>query len=462
MDFIQLITALIVGLAAGAFLVHQLKRTDSSPVDQLSFRIQELEQQLETEKKALSEERTNYKTASLRLIDVQQERNQLKQDLHQSQENGSAFREKVAELKMENQHLVEKLSAQKQDLESIQERLKNEFRVLATSILEENSEKFSKQNQTQVHQLLEPLNKELKTFKERIESTHETNLKQQSELKGKLEELHTLNQQITKEAHNLTVALKGDTKKQGDWGEVILERILEKSGLSKGREYDMQETHRNEENQLLRPDVVVKLPEERIIVIDSKVSLTAYQNAVSAENEVERAQHIKSHLSSIRTHVKSLSEKNYPALYQGKSPDFTLMFMPIQPAFDLALQNDNTLYEEAFSKNIVIVSPTTLLATLAIVKQVWKQENQNQNTQEIARQSAGLLDKFYGLLEDLEKLGKQFETAQNTYVASMSKLQTGKGNLIKRTKDIKDLGVSTKKNLPPAFDILQLDSDVEE
>jgi len=258
--------------------------------------------------------------------------------------------------------------------------------------------------------------------------------------------LKELNQQMSEEARNLTRALKGDTKTQGSWGEIILESILEKSGLVKGREYIIQQRFLTEEGRRVQPDVIIKLPQEKRIIIDSKVSLIDYDKFVAAEDELERQVHLRNHVQSIRRHIKQLSEKNYQNIYDT-SPDFVLMFLPIEPAFAVALQTDNTLFQEALEKNIVVISPTTLLATLRTIASMWKQEHQNQNVKEISKQAGGLYDKFVGLLHDLEEVGKKIKSSQDAYTDAMTKL-TGQGNLLRRVEKLKELGAETNKTIP--------------
>jgi DNA recombination protein RmuC len=253
---------------------------------------------------------------------------------------------------------------------------------------------------------------------------------------------------MTQEANNLVKALKGQTKTQGNWGEMILERILEKSGLRRDYEFEVQKSMKTEDGRRLQPDVVVKLPDDKNIVIDSKVSLNAYEAFSSAEDEDEQNRALQRHILSIKNHVKELGDKSYEKLYEINTPDFVLMFIPIEPAFSLALQNEPGLFNDAFEKNIVIVSPSTLLATLATINNVWKQEYQNRNAQEIARQSANLYDKFVGFVDDLQKIGERIQQTQLTYDQAMNKLQTGRGNLIGRVEKLKKLGISPSKQLP--------------
>ena len=261
--------------------------------------------------------------------------------------------------------------------------------------------------------------------------------------------LKDMNQQITQEAKNLTEALKGQSKTQGNWGEFILESILEKSGLVKGREYVVQESLTSESGRRFQPDVIIKLPENKSIVIDSKVSLVAYEKFISSEDENQKALALREHINSIRSHIKNLSSKNYQNLYQLESLDFVLMFMPVEPAFALAVQNDQTIFNDAFEMNIVIVSPSTLLATLRTISSIWRQEKQNRNALEIAKQSGDMLDKFTAFVEDLLTVGKGLISVKDNYDKAMNKLTDGRGNLINRAEKIKQLGAKASKSLPP-------------
>jgi DNA recombination protein RmuC len=272
--------------------------------------------------------------------------------------------------------------------------------------------------------------------------------KERAGLSEQIKMLHDLNQQMSKDANNLTKALKGETKTQGNWGEFILERVLEKSGLVKGQEYAVQESITDEEGKRLQPDVVIYLPESKCIIIDSKVSLVGYERYCSAEDEVIKAAALKEHISSIKKHIANLSSKNYQNLYKIKSLDFVLLFMPIEPAFSLAVQNDMELFNDAFERNIVIVSPSTLLATLRTIASIWRQENQNRNALEIARQSGALYDKFQSMVTDLMEVGKRLHSVQDNYEDVMKKLSTGKGNLITSVEKIKKLGAKATKSLP--------------
>jgi DNA recombination protein RmuC len=379
----------------------------------------------------------------------------LNQQLQKNESELSAEREKVIKLNSElsainsdYRNLQEKLAEQKSEIEELQQKFIKEFENLANKILTEKSETFTKQNRENIDQILKPLGEKIKDFEKKVDDVYVTDSKERALLVQQIKTLHDLNQQMSKDATNLTNALKGETKTQGNWGEFILESLLEKSGLMKDREYFLQESITSQDGKRFQPDVIVKLPDNKSIVIDSKVSLVAYEKFSSADNENERLNSIKEHILSIRNHIKNLSGKNYQNLYEIDGLDFVLMFLPIEPAFSLALQNDSGLFQEAYDKNIVIVSPTTLLATLRTIASIWRQENQNKNALEIARQSGALYDKFVGFVEDLQTIGSRIEQTQNAYSDAMKKLSTGRGNLVNSVQKIKKLGAKTSKSLP--------------
>lgn len=346
----------------------------------------------------------------------------------------------------ENKLLIEKLNQQKTEIEELNQKLQKDFELLAQKIFEDKSEKFTQQNQIQLNNLLNPLKEKIQAFETKIENSHKESLEKNASLKQQIEDLSKLNERITQEAHNLTRALKGDQKTQGNWGEVILERILERSGLQKNQEYFVQQNFSSDNQKRFQPDVIVQLPDQKSIVIDSKVSLVAYEKYFNAESDEEKTQALKAHLQSIRQHAKSLSIKEYQNLQQIQTLDFVLMFVPIESAFSVAVQQDSDLFSEAFERNIVIVSPTTLLATLRTIASIWKYENQNRNALEIAQKGAELYDQFVSLTEEITKLGKQLETVQGSYDSVMRKL-TGRRNLIKKVEDLKRMGLSTSKSI---------------
>jgi DNA recombination protein RmuC len=351
----------------------------------------------------------------------------------------------------ENRLIREKLDVQESELIKMQERLKTEFENLANKILEEKTQKFTDQNRTSLDIILQPFKDRIKDFEDKVQKVYDTESSERNKLKGEIGQLISLNQKMHQETQNLTKALKGDNKTQGNWGEFILESILEKSGLVKDREYKTQESHTLEDGRRLQPDVIITLPEGKHLVIDSKVSLVGFEKAVNTDNDEERLRCVKEHVMSVRNHVKQLSEKKYQQLYGIKSLDFVLLFIPVEPAFALAVQNDSQLFHDSFEKNIVIVSPTTLLATLRTVANIWRNENQSRNAFEIAKKAGDLYDKFVGFSEDLIELGKQLDKSKLTYTETMKKLTEGRGNLVKKVEELRIMGASTNKSISPAL-----------
>ena len=346
-------------------------------------------------------------------------------------------------------NLHEKLDSQKKEMENLQQKFTTEFESIAAKILKQNTVEFSASNQKSITELLSPLKEKIQVFEKKVEDTYEKGLKDQTDLKAELKKLHDLNLKISDEANNLTKALKGDVKKQGNWGEVILERILERSGLTEGREYTKQESVLSESGQRFQPDVVIHLPDQKHIVVDSKVSLVAYERLVNAANEKDRPAFVKEHVLSVRSHIKILSEKHYQHSPNFNSPDFVLLFVPIESSFSIAVQEDQDLFSYAWDNKVVIVSPSTLLATLRTIASIWQQENQTRNAMEIARQSGALYDKFVSFISDMESIGKSLESTRKTYDQATNKLYLGSGNLVKRAENIRKLGAKTTKELPP-------------
>jgi DNA recombination protein RmuC len=343
-------------------------------------------------------------------------------------------------------NLQQKLVENKGEVEKLNEKFTKEFENLATRILDENSTKFKNQNKESISAILNPLKEKIEGFEKKVTETQEKSIGMHSALREQLGHLKDLNLQMSKEAINLTKALKGDNKTQGDWGETQLEILLEKAKLTKGIHYSTQGGFRDDEGKVKKPDFIINLPDNRHLIVDSKVSLTAYEGYFSSENEIEKEAFLSKHIKSIRDHFKDLSSKKYDALYEINSPDYVLMFVPIEPALMIALNKVNDLYLEALDKNIVLVSTSTLLATLSTVSSMWRQENQKKNVLEISKQAGALYDQFVNLTEDLIKVGNQLKTVQGSYDSSMKKL-TGRGNLIKKVENIKQLGVSTSKSI---------------
>ncbi|HKM94580.1 MAG TPA: DNA recombination protein RmuC [Prolixibacteraceae bacterium] len=351
----------------------------------------------------------------------------------------------------ENQYLKEKLSEQAKEFEKIHQQAITTFENLANKILKKNTEDFSEVNHKKIQELILPLKEKIQLFEKKVDDTYEKGLKDQTDLKAELKKLYELNNRISDEANNLTRALKGDVKKQGNWGEIVLERILERSGLTEGQEFEREKVITNAEGKTIRPDVVVNLPDKKHIIIDSKVSLVAYERLVNAETPEERSKNVKDHLISIKTHIKELNMKHYSSSPQINSPDFVLLFIPIESSFSIAVEEDQQLFNYAWENKTVIVSPSTLLATLRTISSIWQQENQTRNALEIARQSGALYDKFVGFINDIEKIGKGIDSLNKTYDEASKKLHTGSGNLVRRVEKIKELGASTTKQIPDTF-----------
>jgi len=417
----------VLGVVVG-YLVAQLRRKDTGSGAEEQYKVQ---LKLEIERSA-----------------------KLADDLQKLNEELRAEREKVinltnsnAELKTHYGHLKTKLNDQKDELTQLQEKFTTEFKNLANEIFEEKSKKFTDQNKTNINDLLKPLGEKILAFEKKVEQNSKESLEGNTALKEQILALRDLNKKMSEEAENLTKALKGDVKTQGNWGEMVLESILEKSGLQKGREYFTQESHQSDEGRRLRPDVIIKLPENKNLVIDAKASLVAYEKYANAETEEERAQFLKEHLMSVKAHIKGLAEKNYHQLFDGGSLDYVLMFVPIEPAFALIVQHGGELYNEAHEKSIIIVSPATLIATLRTVASIWKHEYQNQNALEIARQGGALYDKFKAFVDDLVDVGRSLDKSKTQYKEAMNKLTDGKDNLIRKTERLKELGAKANKKM---------------
>ena len=335
---------------------------------------------------------------------------------------------------------------QQQNLEELQQKFTLEFSNIANKLLDEKSAKFTAQNQSNLDQILNPLKANIKSFEEKVEKVYQTEAAERSQLKGVIFQLMDQSKQIQTDANNLTKALKGDNKKQGTWGEIVLERVLETSGLVKDREYTIQKSLNSAEGARLQPDVIVNLPDEKNLIVDAKISLVAYERMVSAEDEEEKLIYLKQHLLSIKNHIDGLAAKNYQHLYTINSPDFVLLFLPIEASFSVTVQADTELFNYAWNKKVVLVSPTTLLATLRTIASIWKVDRQNKNVFEIAEEAGALYDKFVGFLNDMEKIGKHIEQTQKAHDDAFKKLQYGSGNLIGKVEKIKKLGAKTKSN----------------
>lgn len=345
-------------------------------------------------------------------------------------------------------HLNEKLIDNKREVEELQAKFKIEFENLANKILEEKTGKFTEQNRKNLDEILNPLKERIQQFEKKVDETHKKDIEDRASIQERIKNLIETSNQISEDAKNLTKALKGDSKTQGNWGELILENILERSGLVKDREYFVQQSFKDESGSRFQPDVIVKFPDNRNVIIDSKVSLVAYERYVAAEEREKQEKALNEHLLSIRNHIKQLSEKKYQDLVDINSLDFVMMFLPIEPAFLIAIQKDSELWNYAYSKGILLISPTNLIAVLKMISNFWEQDRQNKNVMEIARQSGSLYDKFVGFINDLQDIGGKLDATKRAYEGAMNKLSTGRGNLIGTAQKIKELGAKTKKELP--------------
>lgn len=333
-------------------------------------------------------------------------------------------------------------------LQQAREELSNQFKALANEILEQKTKTFTEQNQANLTQVLTPLREKFGEFQQKVESLEKEGITGRTELKTQIEQLRTLNERLSADAANLVTALKGSSKTQGDWGELVLEKLLESAGLRRNVEYRVQSSFGREEGGNARLDVILDLPEDRHLVIDSKVSLNAYTDYCNTEGEEARKQALRQHLQSVRAHLKELSAREYQDLYGLQSLDFVLMFVPVEPAFMLAIANDNRLWQDAYDKNVLLVSPSSLLCVVRTVAQIWRQERQSRNVEEIARRGRILYDKFVGFTEDLQKIGRKLGDAREAYEAAYNKLTRADGNLVSQAQKLVKLGVKPNKALP--------------
>jgi DNA recombination protein RmuC len=401
--------------------------------------------QSKSEKSGL-EERINGNLSQIEQLKIQMKQIVSEKETVQKEKESLAIH--LAKKENDFENLWERNKEQKQEVEELQEKFTKEFENLANKILEEKTVKFTEQNKENLKNILSPLQDRIQLFEKKVEDTHKESIDYHAALRQQILGLREMNEQMSKETINLTKALKGDSKMQGNWGELVLERVLEKSGLEKDREYFVQQSHTTEEGTRVFPDVIINLPDGKKMIIDSKVTLTAYERYINEEEDNLKNQHLKEHVSSINRHVEQLGNKNYQDLYHMESPDFVLLFIPIESAFAVALNEDTTLYNKAFEKNIVIVTPSTLLATLRTIDSMWTNQKQQENAIEIARQAGALYDKFEGFVGDLIKIGKKMDEAKVEYGNAMNKLTEGKGNLITSVEKLKKMGAKAKKSLP--------------
>lgn len=439
------IVLLLIGLAAGAllgFLAARLSHKSQPSADAA----------LQMEKTRLEERIHLLGTEREKLEQVWNDQlKKIEADLIDERKRSFELQARVSQLDEANRNLEEKIKNDKTELEQIQQKFKAEFEVLANKILEDKSSRFAEQNKTNLDIILNPLREKISSFEKQVQETYDKELRDKLSLQSEIKRLVELNQQVSEQANNLAHALKGDTKTQGNWGELVLEKVLERSGLKKDIEYRTQVSGTYEDGGRVQPDVVVFLPDEKHIIIDSKVSLVAYERMVNAETEEERQKSARAHVDSVKQHIKQLGEKDYTQITQLHTPDFVLMFMPIEAAFSAAIQQDPELFNIAWDKKIVLVSPTTLLATLRTIASIWKQERQVQNALEIAKSAGDMYDKLVGFSEDMIEVGKSMDKSKKVYEEAMNKLSTGKGNLIRRAEHLRELGAKTEKRLNQAL-----------
>ena len=428
---IILIFAILIALTIGFYIGKLLSKTQSNAEKS------NLDGQLTSQTNQLSELKISFQDLQIEKQKVQAEKEE--------------FAILLAKKENDFDNLLERNKEQKQEVNELQEKFTKEFENLANKILEEKTQKFTEQNKENLKNILSPLQDKIQHFEKKVEDTHKESIDYHAALRQQIVSLSEMNAQMSKETINLTKALKGDSKMQGNWGELVLERVLEKSGLEKGREYEVQQAFTSEEGSRILPDVIINLPDGKKMVVDSKVSLTAYERYVNEEDDVQQNIYLKEHVNSVKRHVEQLSDKRYQDIYQMESPDFVLLFIPIEPAFALALQEDLNLYNKAFEKNIVIVTPSTLLATLRTIDSMWTNQKQQENAIEIARQAGALYDKFEGFVSDLIKIGKKMDEAKVEYSSAMNKLTEGKGNLVTSAEKLKKMGAKAKKALPEAI-----------
>jgi DNA recombination protein RmuC len=434
MEILLLVIGLGAGLALGYFIAS-FKNTAKSQVE-----LQNLQQQLQKLYNENSAVQAKLQQKELQELKIEKE-------LKEAQQNVLQLSSLQSQLETTNLNLRERLAEQKLEMEKQHEKMVKEFENISSKVLRQNSDDFSKTSKERLELLLKPFQEKVKELETQVKTSYEQSIKESSSLREMVNGLAELNKQIGSEAQNLTKALKGEKKLQGNWGEGLLEIILEKSGLQENLHFVREESIRNSEGQLLRPDVIVNLPDQKHLVIDSKVSLNAYAESFSAEDELVAESKIKEHVKAIKEHINTLASKNYQKLHGINSPDFVLMYIPIEPAFTFAIQTDPQLFVYALDRNVVMVTNSTLLATLKTVAGIWKQEDQKKNVQQIAEMGGKLYDKFVGFVEDMEKIGKALTNASSAHEDAFKKLSTGRGNLINQAEKLKKMGSTSAKSL---------------
>jgi DNA recombination protein RmuC len=469
MEILYILIGLILGAVIAYFYVRSQQASLEVQMSELNIKNQSLESDNGEIKAVLKEKEQSIENFYKEINSLSTKNATLMSDLKNSMDKEAELDEELVDAKSELEikiNLVAKLEKQiiefeskikhteekqvrfKEEMEEMHKKMKLQFETFSNKLMEENSSKFTKQNEENISKILNPLTTNIKEFEKRIQETYNVDAKERVGLKTEIKHLMELNKQISDEANNLAKALKGDSKTQGTWGEFVLEKVLDNSGLEKGREYFIQETLKNDEGKMLRPDVVVKYPGEKNIIIDSKVSLNAYERYVNADSKDEKESSWKSHLLAMKNHIDQLSAKKYEDLYGINGLDFVFMFVPIEPAFIETLHDRDGIWQYAYDKKVLMISPTNLVSALKLIYNLWQQEHQTRNVLEIAKQAGGLHDKFVGLLEDLLTIGKKIDDTRLVYESSMNKLREGKGNLLSRVDKLKDLGAKVKKEIP--------------
>jgi DNA recombination protein RmuC len=445
MDYTALVILLLLSLSINFYFLYK-QRSELTSVTDLKIRAD----QLTTELARYEERYFSAKAEKENLTYI------LRQEQERLFEELQAERQKVTDLsqlyegsKAYLRAQQDKIAEQKEEMSLLQTKFNKDFELIANKILEEKSIKFTEVNRFNIDALLSPLKENIKLFEQKVDRVYKSESDERNVLKGEISKLMELNKQISEEASNLTRALKADTKKQGNWGEVILDRILEASGLILGESYVKQTSFTDEDGNRLQPDVVVTLPDNKHMIIDSKVSLIAYDRLVNCETDADRLSFLNDHITSIKAHIKNLCSKNYCDLYGINSPDFVLLFVPIESSFAVAVKHDLELFEYAWSRRVVIVTPSTLLATLKTISSVWKQEQQTRNAIDIATKAGALYDKFVGFTNDLRKIGDKLDDAKTAYSDAFGKLSSGSGNLVGRVENLRKLGAKASKRLDP-------------
>ena len=444
MEILYPILAFIFGAVLAYFIVKS-SSISRKIYDELNQNFSQKEAEFN---KILAEISAENKSKNQKIAEQQELNSKQNTEIKELQNDKNQLIGLKSQLSAQNENLQKLLDSQKEEIAKMQEVAKTEFQNLANKILEEKTLKFTEQNQQNLKNILNPLQEKITDFEKKVENTHKESIDYHAALRQQILGLKEMNLQMSKETVNLTKALKGDSKIQGNWGELVLERVLEKSGLEKGREYEIQKSFVTEEGNRVQPDVVINLPDGKKMIVDSKVSLTAYEKYINEDEEEQKSTFLKEHVNSLKRHVEQLGNKNYQHLYEMESPDFVLLFIPIEPAFAIALNEDTQLYNKAFEKNIVIVTPSTLLATLRTIDSMWTNQKQQDNAIEIARQAGALYDKFEGFVTDLVKIGKKMDEAKTEYEGAMNKLVDGRGNLITSVQKLKIMGAKAKKSLP--------------